>query len=166
MVFRENINCFFVLEFGLSPLEMSQCCFPQGGRTCILLFVSARRVWDVMFTFPPLDEFGLSCRFPQGGKACICIVCCCSMSSEHRSVFHWEEILPFVLFVSAWRVCYVASNVRLLDKSWNITSLLQGETTLASNWAHPWNRNSFPIILIKDMCEKLRQTLVLEIPCN
>ena len=30
------------------------------------LFISAEL--DILFDFPPLDEFGTSCRFPQGGN--------------------------------------------------------------------------------------------------
>ena len=56
---------------------------------------------DVLFDFPPFDEFRTSCCFLKGGKSSIRIVRYCLISLECRAVFLREESLLFELFVAA-----------------------------------------------------------------
>ena len=107
-------NC--LLESGSLRLYMFQCCFPQGGKSCIVrcrstslerraiflreesrlfvLFVAARPVWNVVL-------------FSSGRKYFVCLSshiwtsCLISRRStnlECRAVFSRENILLFVLF--------------------------------------------------------------------
>jgi len=89
----------------------------------LVLFVAARRVWDVvlfssgrkvvyLYCSLPLDQFGTSCCFPQGGKLSIYIVRYRSTSLGRRAVFLREESRLFVLFVTArpvWNVVLFSS---------------------------------------------------------
>ena len=120
-----------------------------------VLFVAARRIWnvvpfssgrkylfvyiaqlDVLFDFPPLDEFGTSWRFPQGGKTLFA----CDRSTERHInfppldefgksyCFYREKIRAFVLLSSLDEFgasCLIFSRRQ--------TSLERLEVRLASN---------------------------------
>ena len=86
---RKVLDCSLSLdEFGTS------CCFPQGGKSSICIFccrstsLERRAIFlreerpclfiiaqlDILFDFPPLDEFGTSCCFLKRKHSSICIV--------------------------------------------------------------------------------------------
>ena len=105
MLFSSGRKVFY----GSLPLDEfgTSFCFPQGGKSsiCIVrcrstslerravflreeeycLFIIAEL--DVLFDFPPLDEFGTSCCFLKGKYPSICIVYRRSTNLERRAVF-------------------------------------------------------------------------------
>ena len=88
---RKVLYCSLPLdEFGTS------CCFPQGGKSSICIFVATRPVWNVV-------------PFSSGRKDLVCLLslnwtsCLTSRHStnlERRAVFSRENILLFVLLSS------------------------------------------------------------------
>lgn len=88
---RWNLDCF---------TWKRRVVFLREEELIFVLFVAARRVWNVVCNFPPLDEFGKTCCFPQGKRTSICIVYRRSTSLERRGVFFREEKLVFALLSS------------------------------------------------------------------
>lgn len=73
----------------LSPFDEfgTLCRFLREERLCLFIITQL----DVLFDFPPLDEFRTSCCF-QGTYSSICIVYRRSTNLECRAVFFREEI--------------------------------------------------------------------------